>query len=130
MQHPDVIVAVDGHPADRPDRPLFGQRLRKRRIVSKLRDLDILLRLSEDAASQRPRGAERQADSSRGENLLSIHDPPSMLARVVTSDRTGYIIITTLEFFQHLRRGLLKVRVRRTWSIKYVVARLQPAFNL
>src|SRR5207247_1755060 len=57
VQHPDVIVAVDGHPADRADRPLFGQRLRKRRIVSKLRDLDILLRLSQDdAAASRPPG--------------------------------------------------------------------------
>src|SRR5262249_31520403 len=32
VQHPNVIVAVDRHPADRAYRPLFGERLRKRRI--------------------------------------------------------------------------------------------------
>jgi len=33
----------------RADRPIFGERLGKRRIVLKLRDLDTLRRLSEDA---------------------------------------------------------------------------------
>src|SRR5258705_328095 len=78
-----MIVAVDGHPADRADRPLFGQRLRERRVVLKLRDLNILPRLPEnDIASEHPRGAERQADSGRRKNLLSIHDPPPCRARV------------------------------------------------
>src|SRR5262249_2363482 len=60
------------------DCPLFGKRLRERRIVLKLRDLDILLRLpADDAAAQRPRHAESQANGNRENYLLSNHDSPS-----------------------------------------------------
>jgi hypothetical protein len=75
-----MIVAVDRHPADRADRPFFGQRLWKRRVVSKLRDLDVLLRLSEEgASSHRPHGTKRQADSGQRNNPPSIHDPLSII---------------------------------------------------
>ena len=71
LQDVEVILSIDGETSDRADRPVFGQRLRKRGVVFEDRNLNFL-RLTDEILL--PRQDQDERDAERGvDDSLQMH---------------------------------------------------------